>query len=30
VLTIPLAAIVTALMTLAIVAVTWKISPRRG
>ena len=30
VLTIPLTAIVTALMTLAIVAVTWKISPRRG
>jgi ABC-2 type transport system permease protein len=30
VLTIPLAAIVTALMTMAILAVTWKISPRRG
>ena len=30
VLTIPLAAIITALMTMAIVAVTWKISPRRG
>jgi ABC-2 type transport system permease protein len=30
VLTIPLIAIVTALMTIAIVAVTWKISPRRG
>ena len=30
VLTIPLIAIVTALMTLAIVAVTWKIRPRRG
>jgi len=30
VLTIPLAAIVTTLMTLAILAVTWKISPRRG
>jgi ABC-2 type transport system permease protein len=30
VLTFPLAAIVTALMTMAILAVTWKISPRRG
>jgi ABC-2 type transport system permease protein len=30
VLTIPLIAIVTALMTIAIIAVTWKISPRRG
>ena len=30
VLTIPLIAIITALMTIAIIAVTWKISPRRG
>jgi hypothetical protein len=30
VLTLPLAAIITALTTTAILAATWKISPRRG
>ena len=29
-LTVPIAAVVTGLMTLAVVAATWKISPRRG